>query len=106
MGEKPTEEALKAFRDAVEIVEEFLTRNKWIAGPKLTIADISYSCFFSSLPVSVFAFNYNNFAFINEVKRLSKYFLQLGKSLFYVFIHGDILIISGNEFRSYSIHEN
>lgn len=36
-------------KDAVAVVEEFLNRDKWIAGPKLTIADISFSTIMEGL---------------------------------------------------------
>lgn len=36
------EENINRTRNAMQVVEEFLSRNKWIAGPTLTIADISY----------------------------------------------------------------
>lgn len=34
---------LKEVDDAIQIIEEFLTKDKWIAGANLTIADISFS---------------------------------------------------------------
>lgn len=49
---KVTKEGLKNLRDSVEVVEEFLSRNKWIAGPTLTLADISFSTILSALNVS------------------------------------------------------
>lgn len=50
-GEKVTEEGMKNLRDTVAIVEEFLTREKFIAGPKLTIADLSSAAILSTLTI-------------------------------------------------------
>lgn len=53
-GEEITQEAIKKLGETVAIVEEFLTREKWVAGPNMTIADISFGCLITILegPVS------------------------------------------------------
>lgn len=38
---------------AMETIEEFLSRNKWIAGPQLTIADIDLSSVLGLTTVSL-----------------------------------------------------
>nr|APC23395.1 GSTd2 [Liposcelis entomophila] len=48
-GGKITDEELQIVKDTVSIVEEFLTRDKFLAGPKMTIADISFSTTLSCL---------------------------------------------------------
>lgn len=38
---KVPEEGIQTLNDTISVVEDFLTRNKWIAGPEMTIADIA-----------------------------------------------------------------
>lgn len=52
MGGKTSEEANKSLTDAVSAIEEFLTRDKWVAGSKMTVADISISTTMLTLLVS------------------------------------------------------
>lgn len=53
-GHTIPEEGVKTINDNISIVEEFLTRNKWIAGPTMTIADISFATLLLILPVKNF----------------------------------------------------
>ena len=45
-------EDVQSVKAALEIVEEFLTRDKWLAGSKVTLADISFAAIITLLSVS------------------------------------------------------
>lgn len=45
--------ALPKLNAALEILDEYLTKTKWLAGPKVTLADIVVVVTISSLEVSV-----------------------------------------------------
>ena len=50
-GAQVKEENVKKVHNTVQTIEEFLTRNKWIAGPSMTIADISFASILAGLPM-------------------------------------------------------
>nr|APC23397.1 GSTd4 [Liposcelis entomophila] len=49
---KPAKEAdVASLRDSIQVLEGYLNRDKWVAGPNITIADISLVAIISGLPI-------------------------------------------------------
>nr|APC23396.1 GSTd3 [Liposcelis entomophila] len=48
-GEEVNPDSVKRVQENMQSVEGFLQKNKWIAGPNLTIADISFACIIAGL---------------------------------------------------------
>nr|APC23394.1 GSTd1 [Liposcelis entomophila] len=79
-GGQVDEEGLKSLLDSMGVIEEFLTREKWVAGPKMTLADISFSGIICILTVPEVKFDMTPFpkvkAWIEECRKnpiLKKY---------------------------------
>lgn len=49
----PKEEGVQSVKQAMSIFDDFLSRDKWVAGPNMTIADISFGTIITMLQVSI-----------------------------------------------------